>query len=392
MLHERPALERRLLAALDAEPARIPVVLGGCGSGRTSLLARVAARLGDRRCRYIDVERIASTPERFAAAVIRDLPPTADAVETPLPGGRGAPRAAFEALLAFLGRRGGARPVLLFDEWLDLRTLESFPGLRGALREIVEVLVRSPRRFVLASRFVTRTRRLLHDVSSRVELVHLPPLSPSEVASALPPGSTSRNDSMRAELGRLVHALAAGRPGYVGALAAAVSSRGGQPGDPVGALAAQMAAGAPLSRLCRFSYELRLHRARGYGVLKAVLGILADTEPLTLTRIARALGRTPGSTKDYLSWLADVDLVETRAKRYRFTDPLLRLWVRLHGGTAAPGERERVREAREYAAARIACREASPAATPFPPGVPPATAAPPREVPPRRPRNLIEID
>ena len=36
--------------------------------------------------------------------------------------------------------------------------------------------------------------------------------------------------------------------------------------------------GAPdgrLSKQCRFCYELRLHRARGYGALKAILEILA---------------------------------------------------------------------------------------------------------------------
>ena len=58
-----------------------------------------------------------------------------------------------------------------------------------------------------------------------------------------------------------------------------------------------------------FGYELRLHRARGYGALKAILEILSEQEPLTLTEISKRLGRTPGSTKDYLSWLEDVDLV-----------------------------------------------------------------------------------
>ena len=60
---------------------------------------------------------------------------------------------------------------------------------------------------------------------------------------------------------------------------------------------------------CSFCYELRLHRARGYGALKAILEILADEEGLTLTEISQRLQRTPGSTKDYLSWLEDVDLV-----------------------------------------------------------------------------------
>ena len=89
----------------------------------------------------------------------------------------------------------------------------------------------------------------------------------------------------------------------------------------------------------RTRYELRLHRARGYGALKAILDILAEQEPLTLTEIAMRLRRTPGSTKDYLSWLEDVDLVSARQKRYTIADPLLRLWVRLHCRPVPPSRR-----------------------------------------------------
>ncbi len=91
--------------------------------------------------------------------------------------------------------------------------------------------------------------------------------------------------------------------------------RGGPGGhDAVSALVALMAPGGRLARQCGFSYELRLHRARGYGALKAILEILADEEGLTLTEISQRLQRTPGSTKDYLSWLEDVDLVTSRAE------------------------------------------------------------------------------
>ena len=61
--------------------------------------------------------------------------------------------------------------------------------------------------------------------------------------------------------------------------------------------------------------------------MKAILEILAEEEPLTLTEIAVRLGRTPGSTKDYLSWLEDVDLVSVHQKRYDFRDPLMRVWA-----------------------------------------------------------------
>src|SRR5690606_40041424 len=98
--------------------------------------------------------------------------------------------------------------------------------------------------------------------------------------------------------------------------------------DPVAALAASIAPDGVLTARLRECYELRLHRARGYGALKAILSVLSEVEPLNLTEVSQRLKRTPGSTKDYLSWLEDVDLVTMRGKRYAFTDPVLRLYVR----------------------------------------------------------------
>jgi len=130
---------------------------------------------------------------------------------------------------------------------------------------------------------------------------------------------------------------------------------GGSPGvdDPIGALAALLAPGGRLARQCGFCYELRLHRARGYGALKAILEILAEEEGLTLTEISHRLQRTPGSTKDYLSWLEDVDLVSSRQKRYSYADPLLRVWVRLHCRASAPSEDDLAREVHRYALPRL---------------------------------------
>jgi hypothetical protein len=122
-----------------------------------------------------------------------------------------------------------------------------------------------------------------------------------------------------------------------------------------------------LSRECGFCYELRLHRARGYGALKAILEILAEDEGLTLTEISQRLQRTPGSTKDYLSWLEDVDLVASRQKRYSYTDPLLRVWVRLHCRSWAPTEDELAHEVHRYALTRLPpATEPTPTPTPTP--------------------------
>ena len=76
-------------------------------------------------------------------------------------------------------------------------------------------------------------------------------------------------------------------------------------------------------------------------------------EPLTLTGIAQRLDRTPGSTKDYLTWLQDVDLVACDRKRYRFADPLLRLWVRINRGPGVPDEDRVIGEVQVYAVERL---------------------------------------
>ena len=361
MTGAQPGFERRLSAALDAAPSRIPVVLGGCGSGRTWLLHRLGDRLGPASVQYIDVERCATTPERFLQAVI-----TASPFPWTAPAAAGTARQAFDTLLQFFDEvRGpaGEPCTFLLDEVLELRTFESFPGLRHVLRDLLAALGASPNRFVLTSRYVARAHRLLRDATARFEVMHVPPFTASDVIDALAPafnGYEQMATDDRDYLGRAVLALTDGRAVYVRALGQAMAQLGGA-ADPISALTSLLCTDGALKHWCQFCYELRLHRARGYGALKAILDILAHEEPLTLTEISQRLRRTPGSTKDYLSWLEDVDLVTSRQKRYSFTDPVLRLWVRLHCRPTAPGDEEVAREVQRYAGVRVPKQEPAPA-------------------------------
>src|ERR1700710_797143 len=98
MLTPRSTLTRRILSALDASPSRIPVLVGGCGSGRTTLVQQLRDRVGRGQTLCMNVERTATTPERFRGAL---------AAASPLPvaemSAAGA-RAAFDATLDFFGR------------------------------------------------------------------------------------------------------------------------------------------------------------------------------------------------------------------------------------------------------------------------------------------------
>ena len=105
MMAPHAGLERRIVAALEATPPRIPVVLGGCGTGRTTALQSLVERLGPDHCQYIDIERSASTPERFFRAITASSPFPTVVSETP----RSA-REAFELTLTYLSHAGSDLP------------------------------------------------------------------------------------------------------------------------------------------------------------------------------------------------------------------------------------------------------------------------------------------
>jgi len=357
MTASRPGLERRILAAIDATPSRIPVVLGDFRTGRTQLLYRLRDRLGKSQCQHIDIERSATTPERFLCAIAGDSP-----FRLPPRNEPATAREAFDATLAFLDQArtaSGGPSTFLLDEVLELRTFESFPGLRTALAELLKTLTASTNRFILTTRYVSRAHRLLSDATPRFEVIHVPPLSSAEVRELLlsiDGGQTVLRDEAGSEaLARAVHSLSDGRVGYAQAIGEALSNMVDAQGvgDPISALTGLLSPDGKLASSCAACYELRLHRARGYGALKAILEILAQEEPLTLTEVAHRLKRTPGSTKDYLSWLEDVDLIASQRKRYSFSDPLLRVWVRLYCRPSGPSDEDVAREVQGYALARL---------------------------------------
>jgi hypothetical protein len=346
-----PGVEARLVSALEDTPSRVPVLLGPSGSGRTRALRRVRAGLAPGAAQYIDLERVASTPERFFAAVTGGSPfawPTPAAL-------RAGPREAYVQALAYFAQasvRDGGPATFLLDEAFELRLFESFPGLAGAMADTLAAIAGSANRFVLASKFESRALGALRHASDRFLVVHVPPVAVSSVAADLMQTPGVRSDEAE-EAARMVVALTDGRAAYAAAMVRTLA--GASPGarDPVAALAGLLQPGGELSARCRCSYEVRLHRARGYGALKAVLGILAEDEPLNLTDISLRLQRSPGSTRDYLGWLEDVDLVHAHRKRFTVADPVLRVWLRLYSGCEAPDDDRVADEVQRYAVARL---------------------------------------
>jgi hypothetical protein len=207
-----------------------------------------------------------------------------------------------------------------------------------------------------------------------LEPLEVPPLTAAELAP------------LAAEVGLEAPALVRacfGSPRYLQALWHRLEA-----GEPLAdAWAAEMAAGGRLEQAARHTYETLLLRSRGYGMSKALLGVVAEEEGLNLTALVARVGRTPGAVRDYLGWLLGVDALRSARKRYSYVDGLVRWWVRLHGrGTPARPE--------EIAAAAYEV-VTLPAADVMPESVLPEPAAVGEEtVPATAPRadTLMEID
>ncbi len=347
-----PLIER-VLSVLASPLPGIPLLVGGCSAGRTHALHAVMARLAsDTTPVYLDVERLATTPEQCYRALLRHVRVAEDAAALAAPASLTSPREAFAALLGLLTSAraaSGRRFTFLLDEILDLKTFESFPGLKALMAETGQALGHSENRFVLATRFRQRGARLA--------------TTWPRICTVMVDDATDSDDGRMAEAlagldpleQQQVLALTGGRLGYAVLVADALrQARRHGIADPVGALTEQMLCGSALERRLRLSYEVRLQRARGYGALRAILDVLAEQQPLTLTHIAQRLQRTPGSTKDYLCWMLDVDLLTVERKRYVISDPLLRLWVRLNNGADAPADAQVARETQRYASERLA--------------------------------------
>ncbi len=248
---------------------RIPVVLGGVR--HRPHVAAAAPRARPRRTpRAVSRLRRGGDDARALSRGGARRP-----AACPRPSHRRAPasaRAAFDALLAFFdsatgdGRR--ARRRFCIDEFLDVRTFESFPGLRHVQRELIARLAASPSRFVLASRFTARAHRLLRDAPARFEVVHVPPLDAQEVQSlALLFDGGRREWAGRHRAGRRgAHRPAAPATSHLARRVAVDDGTGDRSGGRAGgAVLARRAADRALPRELRVpaASRARLRRAEG---------------------------------------------------------------------------------------------------------------------------------
>lgn len=331
----RPDLARALLERTRTGP---PLLLTGPpGAGKTTLLRRLGEALAAEGWApvYLDLMGAVSSPDRFVTAALDALPaalfghhlPRAAELRRLAASGRAHEAEAVRGLLDLWSQldQAGDRPVaLLLDEATEIRSLAYFSELREAARLLGTALLARRRGTLLATSFPTLARGLWAFDSLPARPLAAEDLAPSLAAA-----------NLRADAAALIRA-SAGWPRYLRILLAGLTA-----GEDLPAVwAREMALGGRLETACRATYESLLLRSRGYGISKALLGVVAGQEGANLKALVARLGRTPGATRDYLQWLLGVDALRVERKRYFYVDGVLRRWVVLHTRGNPPDESE----------------------------------------------------
>ena len=110
-------------------------------------------------------------------------------------------------------------------------------------------------------------------------------------------------------------------------------------------VAETLSPGGLIHSYCTYLCNISLQRAKGYGVLRSILDLIAaNNDAMTQSELARRLRMTQRAARTNLKELERIGLLHERDRRYYYTDPILRYWVASvqHGIEAPefPGERE----------------------------------------------------
>lgn len=368
---ELALLAQATLSLAEGRPRHL-ALFGLRRIGKTLLLLEHATRLiehesaGSVRPVYIDMEELVTSPELFSrryvglvafwtltagqgeresfltpaallsgpAGGLRCVAQTLGALEQ----ARDDPALQVSAALDFpekLAEELDCRILLLLDEFTELAVLGNYPAVRRPMPLFRSAMQRQGRLgYVVAASAVSAMQHLVQDGQSPLFLqfealeVARFPLDASQalverVLGAPPPPG----------VGRRIHELTGGHPFYIYAttlrlasLVAAVEAMTAQDAERAFILETLNRNGQ-IYNYCRYLYDISLSRARGYGILKAILQTLSEEDGLALTDLARRIRKAPPTTRSYLRALQEVDLVIEQGGGYFYRDPVLRYWV-----------------------------------------------------------------
>lgn len=225
--------------------------------------------------------------------------------------------------------------LLLLDEFTEFAVLGHYPTVRRPWHLFRAAMQRHGRvEYVVAASAIQALETIVQEGQSplflQFEMLEIAPFPPD---ATLALAERILGSTPAPGVARRLHQLSGGHPFYIHALCTRL---GGLAPSPAALEPDDVSRAFVLDALnrtgqiytyCRYLYDISLRRARGYGILKAILQVLAEEEGLSLSELARRIRKGAAATRGYLRALQEVDLVLEDNGEYFYRDPVLRYWV-----------------------------------------------------------------
>ncbi len=256
---------------------------------------------------------------------------------------------AFPSLMA---RVTGRRVLLFLDEFQEIGHLTNFTQAKNVLKLLRGAKDRSANvAWCISGSIISEMEAITHESRSPLfgQFSHLPlhPYTRNESEDLIRKFIPEPDN----RLSGLLHHYSAGSPFYLVQLLRRINLFAGR-GETLtenlikrAFVAETLSPSGLIHAYCTYLYNISLQRAKGYGVLRAILDQIAmNDEPMNQSELARRLRMTQGAVRTNLKELERIGLLHQRERRYHYTDSVLRYWVAYvqHGVEAPefPGERD----------------------------------------------------
>ena len=233
------------------------------------------------------------------------------------------------------------RVIVILDEFPEILALDNYPQIHDVLALFRAVLQAQSRVvYVVAGSMIGLMERIFLDAASPLfvhfQLETIGPFGREDCDTLARKRLSMLADPVPGDVLAEIYQVTRGHPFYIYATAMRVIENISLLNKPLASATVQEAftmetlgSTGRIYSLCRYVLEQSLQGVRGETMPQAVLQVLAQQPAgMTLTEIAARLKRPSGAIRKVLTWLADVDLVEQREdKTYGYRDPVLQIWV-----------------------------------------------------------------
>jgi len=235
----------------------------------------------------------------------------------------------------------GQRVMLILDEFPEILALDNYPQIHDVLALFRAVLQAQSRVvYVVAGSMIGLMAQIFLDASSPLfvhfQLETIGPFGREDCDALARKRFSMLADPVPGHVLAAVYQVTRGHPFYIYATVMRVIENVSLLHKPLSPDTVQEAftletlgSTGRIYNLCRYVLEQSLQGVRGETMPQAILQVLAQ-EPagMPLSEIAARLKRPSGAIRNVLTWLANVDLVEQREdKTYGYRDPVLQVWV-----------------------------------------------------------------